>query len=96
MNIRNDLQPVPMLDRDIQVSSAEKSPNKFDSASLPMASDHADLSNAASIASQAASISDVREEKVQALQIKIASGAYQIDSKDVAQSMMDHMLGSKG
>lgn len=95
MNVRNDLQRVQIPDRDIQVSLGAKLAYESDAASSPAASDHADLSSAASLASQTASLSEVREEKVQALQMKIASGTYSIDSKDVAQSMMDHMLGSK-
>lgn len=53
--------------------------------------DQAQLSSAASLASQAAALPDVRMDKVAAMQSAIASG-YHVSSSDVAGAMIDHML----
>lgn len=94
MNIRNDIQPIQPLDRDIQVSSATRFTGSSDAAPLAI-SDQAHLSSAASLASRVASLPDVRTDKVQAIQVAIAGGSYNVDAKNVARSMMDQMLGSK-
>ena len=55
--------------------------------------DNATLSSAASVAAAAAPDSDVRMEKVNAIQQALASGAYNIPASEVAGKMIDHMLG---
>lgn len=95
MNVGNDLQPAQILTSDIQAVSAAKMASSSDPASLPIGSDRAHLSGAASLASQVASLPDVRSEKVQSLQIAIAGGSYNISSSDVARSLMNFMLGDK-
>ena len=57
--------------------------------------EEAHLSSAASLASHAASLPDVRTEKVQSVQAAIASGGYNISASDVANSLMGHMLSNK-
>lgn len=94
MNIRNDIQPIQPLNRDIQVSPATRPTSSSDAVPLAI-SDQAHLSSAASLASRVASLPDVRTEKVQAIQVAIASGSYNVDAKNVARSMMDQMLGGK-
>lgn len=53
--------------------------------------DQAQLSSAASLASRASVLPDVRMDKVAAMQSAIASG-YHVSSSDVAGAMIDHML----
>ncbi|MGH9586277.1 MAG: flagellar biosynthesis anti-sigma factor FlgM [Acidobacteriaceae bacterium] len=96
MNVRNDIQPVQPLDRDIQVSQTTKRANNSSESPLPAGGDQAHLSSAASLAFQTASLSDVRTEKVQAIQVAIDKGSYGVSSAKVAHSLMDHMLGNKG
>lgn len=96
MNVRSGISAIQPLDRDLQVSSVAKPANE--SAKLPpLASsvDPAQLSNAASLGSPLESSPEVRTDKVQTMQLAIASGDYTVSAMDVAQSLMDHMLGSK-
>lgn len=96
MNIRNDLQPIQPVSGDTQVSAAEKVPSASTASPAAAAGgDRADLSAAASLSSHAASLPDVRSEKVQSIQAAIAAGNYSVNSTDVAQSLMGHMLGSQ-
>jgi negative regulator of flagellin synthesis FlgM len=55
--------------------------------------DQATLSSAASAAAQAAPDSDVRMEKVAEVQKALADGTYNVASSDVANRMIDSMLG---
>lgn len=54
--------------------------------------DQAELSAAGSLISKALDGSDVRMDKVQALQRAIASGSYQVSSSDVADKLVDSMM----
>ncbi len=54
--------------------------------------DHANLSSASGLISQSASTSDVRLNKVVALQQVIASGAYSIPASAVADSIINSLL----
>lgn len=54
--------------------------------------DHAELSAAGSLISKGLDGSDVRMEKVQALQQAIASGSYQVPSSEVANKLIDSMM----
>lgn len=56
-------------------------------------SDHAVLSAAGSLISKGLDGSDVRMEKVQALQQAIASGSYHVPSSAVADKLIDLMVG---
>lgn len=95
MNVRNDLPPIQPIAGDNQVSAVEKSPTPANPSASAASTDHADLSGAASLISHAASLSDVRAEKVQSVQAAIASGSYNVSSTDVAQSLMGYMLGNQ-
>lgn len=54
--------------------------------------DHAELSATGSLMSKGLGGSDVRMEKVQALQQAIASGSYQVSSGEVAGKLIDSMM----
>ncbi|MGH9597629.1 MAG: flagellar biosynthesis anti-sigma factor FlgM [Edaphobacter sp.] len=55
--------------------------------------DEANLSSAGSFVSQALGGSDVRPEKVAALQQAIATGSYNVSSSDVADKIIQSLLG---
>lgn len=57
------------------------------------AADEATLSSAASLAAQAAPDSDVRMEKVVQVQQAMATGSYDVPASDVANKMIERMLG---
>lgn len=59
-----------------------------------LTSDQATLSNTGSEVSQTISGSDVRKEKVAAVQAAIATGTYQIPASAVAGKVVDAMLGA--
>jgi flagellar biosynthesis anti-sigma factor FlgM len=60
--------------------------------SYTLASDQAHVSTAASLAKLSASLSDVRMDKVNAIQQALAAGSYRIDNTVVASRLIDHML----
>lgn len=95
MNVCNDLQTILPIGRDAQVSARGRASGDSRASAALMGGDSAHLSGAASLASQAASLPDIRSEKVQALQMAIANGSYSVSSVDVAQSLINHMLGGK-
>jgi len=55
-------------------------------------SDQAHVSTAANLAKMVASLSDVRMEKVNAIQQALASGTYHVDTTAVASKLIEHML----
>lgn len=95
MNIRNDLPPIQSVAGDTQVSAVEKPANTASASPAAAGTDHAKLSSAASLASQAASLPDVRSEKVASIQSAISAGTYNVSSADVASSLVNYMLGSR-
>jgi negative regulator of flagellin synthesis FlgM len=93
MNVNNSLQGMQQLFSSPEVtrpaSKAETS-----SAQGPQAgTDQATLSSAASVAAAAAPDSDVRMDKVTAIQQALANGTYNVPATEVAGKMIDHMLG---
>lgn len=95
MNISHEMStaqpPAPQIQAAVAKRVADGSVLDLDSA----AEDQAHLSGSASLASQAASVPDVRQEKVAAVQVALESGTYNVPSSDVAQSLIDQMLGKK-
>jgi len=95
MNIHPSLEPAQSL-REIPVTrtSAAASP----AGSVPTA-DPAFISDAdqthlspAALAAAASGVSDVRADKVMAIQQALASGSYAVSASDVADKLIDHML----
>jgi anti-sigma28 factor (negative regulator of flagellin synthesis) len=77
-----------------QISSVSEVQRKQPSPSqVGTARDHAEVSTAANLAHQAMSVSDVRMDKVVALQQVLGSGNYSVSADDVAAKIVDHMLG---
>ena len=94
MNIRTDLPPIHSVSGESPVSARNKA---VPSGANPVSAsgDQAHLSQAASLVSYAASLSDVRSEKVSSVQAAVAAGIYGVRSADIAQSLMNHMLGGR-
>lgn len=94
MNVNNDLQGLQRLFPGQEVEKAQA--GKPASAASPAAgsvADEATLSTAASAAAQAAPDSDVRMDKVTAIQQALAAGTYNVPAVDVADKMISQMLG---
>lgn len=76
-------------------ASAAKPVGRSDSGRLPeatLAQDSATLGAGATLASQLAGASEVRMEKVAAVQQALASGTYQVDTGKVADKIIAEML----
>jgi negative regulator of flagellin synthesis FlgM len=74
------------------LSRASVSGNSESSAALGQ-SDRANLSSASGLVGQALETSDARIDKVSALQDVIASGSYNVQSSDVADKIINSLLG---
>lgn len=95
MNVSNDLQAAQPVSGDARIFAVGSGSVKPESRTSSESADQASLSGAAGLARVAASLPDVRAEKVQAVQAAIAGGNYKVGAEDVASSLMDHMLGGK-
>jgi len=93
MNVNNNLQGLQQLFSSKEVSQQGSKTAARDAQTAPAGTDNATLSAAASVAAAAAPDSDVRMEKVNAVQQALASGAYNIPASEVAGKMIDQMLG---
>lgn len=71
----------------------EKQSATISSAATSRGQDSSDLSSAARVASQAAQIPEVRQDRVSALQQRIASGTYNVQPQDVADAMLRTLRG---
>lgn len=77
-----------------QVPAAESQAKESAAAATNVApADHAELSSAGGLISKALEGSDVRTGKVEALQQAIASGSYHVSSSDVADKLIQSLLG---
>jgi negative regulator of flagellin synthesis FlgM len=91
MNVHNNLQGLQQLlaSQEVPRASSGKAAGPVSGGSA----DEATLSSAASAAAQASPDSDVRMEKVAQVQKALAEGTYNVASSDVANRMIDAMLG---
>ncbi|MEO6802001.1 MAG: flagellar biosynthesis anti-sigma factor FlgM [Granulicella sp.] len=83
-----------------QTSATQKSATEASSAHAPRnaaavsaGSDQTSLSSASTLLAQALTTSDVRMDKVASLQQAINSGSYHVSSSDVADKLLNSLLG---
>jgi negative regulator of flagellin synthesis FlgM len=93
MNINSNLQGLQQLLSTQEVSQPAGKAGASDARGVQADTDQATLSSAASAAAAAAPDSDVRMEKVVAIQQALASGTYNVPASEVAGKMIDQMLG---
>jgi negative regulator of flagellin synthesis FlgM len=89
------LQPVSGTSESTPVSPvAGVRPQQSGSSVAPgVSADHTEVSTAASLANKAMSAPDVRMDKVTALQQALKDGTYAVSAEDVANKIVNHMLG---
>lgn len=88
-----DLQRVFGSEGTEQAAQKSAKTNATSPGSQEVAADHAHLSSAATLATTSANeASDVRMDKVAAVQRALAASTYQVSSTDVAASLMTQML----
>lgn len=75
-----------------QVSGSGDAAKQSEAAKTSVQADSAEVSAAGGLISKALEGSDVRSEKVQALQQAIASGSYHVSSSDVAAKLIDSLM----
>ena len=94
MTVNNNLQGLQQLFSSQEVTKPQGGSGSVGEAAQPQAgADQATLSSAASLAAAAAPDSDVRMDKVAAVQQALAAGTYNVPASDVAGKMIDQMLG---
>ena len=95
MDIRNSVDGLKTLLGVPSTAPAKTQPAKQDgtSSTSGLAGDHATLSSAGAEVAQASTESDVRMEKVAAVQSALAAGNYSVPASAVAGKMIDSMLG---
>jgi len=93
MNVNNDLQGLQQLLSSQEVAKGESGKRSAAAQQAGSGVDEATLSSAASVAAQTAPDADVRMEKVAAVQQALAAGTYSVPSTDVANRMIESMLG---
>lgn len=95
MNVSNDFQAAQPVSSGVPIFAVGKASASAERRSATDSADQASLSGAAALAGLAASLPDVRADKVQAVQAAIARGDYKVSAEDVAHSLMNHMMGNK-
>ena len=93
MNVQNNLQGLQQLFSSQEVPQTTGKAGASQAAEMKGSADQATLSSAASAASAVAPDSDVRMEKVAAIQQAVANGTYSVPASEVAGKMIDQMLG---
>ncbi len=94
MNVTNDLQGLQQIFSSQEVAQAQSSSKaNATAAHAESAADLATLTSAGSVAAQSAPDSDVRMDKVTAVQQALAAGTYNVPASAVADKMIDQMLG---
>jgi negative regulator of flagellin synthesis FlgM len=93
MNIQNNLQGLQRLFSSQEVAQPGSRVAASGESAGKVGADQTTLSSAASVAAAAAPDSDVRMEKVNAIQQALAAGTYNVPASEVANKMIDQMLG---
>ena len=98
MDIRNNVDGLKTLlgVQTLATDKAKPARNDSTASATELTGDRATLSAGAAVASQAVSASDVRMDKVTAVQSAIAAGAYSVPASAVAGKVMEAMLGNGG
>jgi negative regulator of flagellin synthesis FlgM len=95
MNIQSSFDPTQALREQAVARPAANPPGTETPSGSPQAiadGDTATISSAALSAAAASGISDVRTDKVAAIQQALASGTYAVSPSDVAGKLIDHLL----
>jgi negative regulator of flagellin synthesis FlgM len=93
MNVNNNLQGLQQLLASQNVTQTAGRTGASNGPDGKAGTDEATLSSAASVAAAAAPDSDVRMDKVTAIQQAVAGGTYNVPTSEVAGKMIDFMLG---
>ncbi len=95
MNVNNSLQGMQQLfsSQEVDRPAGQTKTSGSGATQQQDGADRATLSTAAGIAAAAAPDSDVRMDKVSAIQQALASGTYNVPASEVAGKMIDQMLG---
>jgi negative regulator of flagellin synthesis FlgM len=93
MNVNNNLQGLQQLLASQNVKQTAGRTGVSNGPDGKAGTDEATLSSAASVAAAAAPDSDVRMDKVTAIQQAVAGGTYNVPTSEVAGKMIDFMLG---
>lgn len=93
MNVNNNLQGLQQLFSSQEATRVSGKASGIDAQTEQVGGDKTTLSAAASVAAAAAPDSDVRMDKVTAVQQALASGTYNVAASEVAGKMIGHMLG---
>ncbi len=96
MNIRNDVDGLKsLLGVQSQTSTAQAArAGSSTTGSSARTADEATVSSAGSEVAQAASLSDVRTDKVAAVQSALAAGTYSVPASAVASKVVDALLNN--
>lgn len=93
MNVNNSLQGLQQLFSSQDATHPAGKAGGSTEAAAGAGTDQATLSSAASVAAALAPDSDVRMEKVAAIQQALGTGTYSVPATEVAGKIMDHMFG---
>ncbi len=96
MDVRNSLDGLKsLLGVTTPAPAAPQAKSNAAAGGSALASDRATLSSAGSEVSQTAAESDVRTDKVAAVQAALAAGTYNVPASAVAAKVVDAMLGGE-
>lgn len=94
MNVRNDIENLSQI---LPSQTAPVSPPAKSGNSQPTAGSHTDTAQLSAVGTQAAQSSEVPEvrlDKVASIQAALQAGTYQVPAADVAQKVIESMLGT--